>query len=97
MPDIEVQITTLCRITLVKLRRALEDGDMAAIRDARQQFDALCDRLPRSETTMPAAQPHCRQLSRGHKCISPKGHAGEHKCFCGEKVDWSNHGPKAPK
>ncbi len=48
MPDIEVQITTLCRIALKKLRDAREDGDATHIAIAQRRFDALVDKLPRS-------------------------------------------------
>ncbi len=48
MPDIEVQVTTLVRIALVKLQEAREDGDAAKIIVAQRRFDALCDKLPRT-------------------------------------------------
>lgn len=41
MPDIEVQITTLCRIALKKLRDAREDGDATHIAIAQRRFDRL--------------------------------------------------------
>lgn len=47
MPDIEVQITTLCRIALKKLRDARENGDATRIAIAQRRFDALVDKLPR--------------------------------------------------
>jgi len=47
MPDIEVQITTLCRIALKKLRDARENGDATRIAIAQRHFDRLCDKLPR--------------------------------------------------
>lgn len=45
MPDIEVQITTLVRIALVKLQKAREDGNAAQIVIAQRRFDQLCDKL----------------------------------------------------
>ncbi len=52
MPDtpntIEVQITTLVRIALKKLRDARADGNAAAIVIAQRRFDQLCDKLPRT-------------------------------------------------
>ncbi|WP_260932065.1 hypothetical protein [Mycolicibacterium llatzerense] len=50
MPDIEVQITTLVRIALHKLREARQDGNPILIHAAQQRCDALCDKLPRSST-----------------------------------------------
>lgn len=50
MPDIEVQITTLVRIALHKLRDAREDGNPILIHAAQQRFDALVDKLPRSSS-----------------------------------------------
>lgn len=38
MPDIEVQITILCRIALKKLRDAREDGDATHIAIAQRQI-----------------------------------------------------------
>ncbi len=45
MPDIQVQITTLVRIALVKLQKAREDGNAAQIVIAQRRFDQLCDKL----------------------------------------------------
>lgn len=50
MPDIEVQITTLVRIALHKLREARQDGNPILIHAAQRRFDALVDKLPRSST-----------------------------------------------
>lgn len=49
MPDIQVQITTLVRIALLKLRRARLDGNARDIFDAQQTFDEYCDKLPRKQ------------------------------------------------
>jgi len=48
MPDIEVQITTLVRIALHKLREARRNGNATRIAIAQRRFDALVDKLPRS-------------------------------------------------
>lgn len=48
MPDIQVQLTTLIRIALKKLRDTREDGDATHIAIAQRRFDALVDKLPRS-------------------------------------------------
>lgn len=50
MPDIQVQITTLVRIALVKLREAREDGNATRIAIAQRHFDRLCDKLPRNSS-----------------------------------------------
>ncbi len=52
MPDntILVRVGTLARIALNDLRKARENGSMAAIREAQQRFDDYCDKLPRSST-----------------------------------------------
>jgi len=49
MPDIEVQITTLVRITLHKLREARRDGNATRIAIAQRHFDRLVDKLPRPQ------------------------------------------------
>ncbi|MFL0172432.1 hypothetical protein ACJH6I_03650 [Mycobacterium sp. SMC-13] len=48
MPDIQVQLTTLIRIALNKLRDARASGDDDRIEVAQRRFDYLCDKLPRT-------------------------------------------------
>lgn len=52
MPDgtILVRVGTLARIALNELRKARENGSMAAIREAQQTFDYYCDKLPRTSS-----------------------------------------------